>query len=148
MLSGGEVNHRIDAGNEVGTEIVVARRSELHVNGHRDIGALEDLRAVDTTKLLMIDTMLLPEMNSGRDAQREMIVQAEVTKHANRKARTVVVNLRIPLFARLWVDVAVVLQLYILHVQPQEKAIVESPLVDIRAILHLPLLCRKAQGEE
>ena len=77
-----------------------------------------------------------------------MIVQAKVTKYANREARTVVINLRIPLFASIRVDEAVILQLDVLHVQPQEKAIVEAPLVDIRAILYLSLLCCKTQGEE
>ena len=65
MFAGSEVNHRIDTSNEIGTEVVVARRCELQVNRHGDISALEDLRAVYTTKLLVIDTMLLTKVDGG-----------------------------------------------------------------------------------
>ena len=65
VFAGGEVNHRIDTSNEIGTEVVVARRCKLQVNRHGDISAFEDLCTVYTTKLLVIDTMLLTKMNSG-----------------------------------------------------------------------------------
>ena len=76
-----------------------------------------------------------------------MIVQAEVSQNANRESWTVVVNLCIPLLPILWIDVAVVLQLYVLNMKSKEEAIVESPLVDIWAVLYFPLLCCQAQGE-
>lgn len=148
MLAGGKVHHRIYAGNEVGTEVIVSRGSKLQVDGHRDISALEDLRAVGSAPLLMIDTMLLPEVDCGREAKRKVFVQAEVAKDTYREARAVAVNLCIPLLASLWVDVAVVLQLHILHVQAKQEAIMKLPLVDIRAVLHLSLLCREAQGKD
>ena len=67
MLAGSEVNHRIDACNEIGTEIVIARCRELQVNRHGNIGALENLGAICAAKLLVIDTMLLAKVNGGQD---------------------------------------------------------------------------------
>lgn len=69
MLAGCEVNHRVETCYKIGSEVVVARCSELHVNRHGNISTLEDLRAVNTSSLLMIDTMLLAEVNGGRDTQ-------------------------------------------------------------------------------
>ena len=147
VLASREVDHRIDTSNEVGAEIVIAWRSELHVNRHRDIGALEHLRRLLASYLLMIDGMFLSEVDTRRKTQGEVVVQAKVAKHANRKARAEVVNLRIPLLARLRVDVAIVLQLHVLQVHTQEEAIVEASLVDVRAILHPAFLCYGTQGK-
>lgn len=144
VLAGCEIDHRVDAGNEVGTEVVVAWSCELHINGHGDVGALERLRTVGSAALLVIDGMFLSEVDCRQHTQREMIVQAKVAKHTHRETRAVVVNLGIPLLARLGVDVAVVLQLNVLHVEAKMEAIVETPLVDVGAVLHLGFLCKKA----
>lgn len=148
MFAGSEVNHRVDTSDEIGTEVVVAWCCELQVNRHGDISALEDLCTVYTTKLLVIDGMLLTKVDGGRNTQREVIVQAKVTKYAHRKAWAVVVNLRIPLFSCLRVYVAVILQLDVLHMKTKEEAIMKAPLVDIWAVLYLTLLCSKAQDED
>ena len=148
VLAGCEVHHRIEAGYEIGAEVVVARRGELHVDGYGDVSALEHLRTVGTALLLVIDGMLLPEMDGRRQAQRHVLVQPQVSKHAHRETRAEIVNLGVPLLARLGVDVAVVLHFHVLHVQAKKKAIVESPLVDVRAVLHLALLRRKSQGKD
>ena len=147
VLAGCEVDHRIDACDDVRAEVIVARRSELQVERHRNVCALEDLCTVCPTLLLVIDGVLLSEMDCWRKAERQVLVDLEGTKHTDRKAWAVVVYLCIPLLARCRVDVAIVLQLDVLHVQAQEEAIMKPPLVDIRAILHLALLCHKAQGE-
>lgn len=148
VLASRKVNHRIDTRQDVGTEIVVTWSCHLKVDRNSDIGTLEDLRPLFARPLLMIDSMLLPEVDSGRKEQRQMVVQAIGAKHTNREAWAVVVNLRIPLLARLRVDVAIILQLHILHMEAQEEAIVEAPLVDIRAVLYLARLCQKDQGKE
>ena len=148
VFAGREVHHRIDAGYEVRAEVVVARGGELQVDGYGDVGALEDLRTVGTAFLLVIDSMLLPEVNRGRKAKGQVIVQPKGSQHADREAGAVVVNLGIPLLARLGVDISVVLQLDVLHVESEQEAIVKLPLVDVRAVLHLALLCRKAQGKD
>ena len=77
-----------------------------------------------------------------------MVVQPELSEHAHREAGAVVVDLSIPLFAGLRVDVSVVLQFDVLHMQAQQEAIVKFPLVDVRAVLHLTLLCCEAKGKE
>ena len=148
VLACGEVDHRIDAGYEVRAEVVVARCGKLQVDGHGDIGALEDLRAVGSALLLVVDGMLLPEVNGRRQTQGQVFVQPQVADDAHREARAVVVDFGIPLLARLGVDVAVVLQLEVLHVQSQQETVMQPPLVDVRAVLHLTLLCCQAQGEK
>ena len=148
VLAGCEVHHRIDAGYEIGAKVVVARRSKLQVNGNRDVGALEDLSAVGSALLLVVDGMLLSEMDGRRKAQGQVFVQAEVAQHAYGEARTVVVYLRIPLFTRLRVDVAIVLELEVLHMKTKQEPIVKLPLVDVRAVLHPLLLCCQAQSKE
>lgn len=124
MLACSKIHRRADTSNEIGTEVIVARCGKLQVNRERDIGTLEHLRAVGTTPLLMIDSMLLSEMYSRRKAQGKMIVQAEITKHTYREPRAVVIYLGIPLFARLRVNVAIVLQLEILQMKAKEETIV------------------------
>ena len=104
--------------------------------------------AVCSASLFVINAMLLAEMNGRRNSKREVFVQFEVAKHTNRKARTIVVYLGIPLLASLGIDISVVLQLDILYVKSKQKAIVEPSLVDVRAILHLSLLCRETQDED
>ena len=147
MLADSKVDHGIDAGNEIGAEVVVSRSGKLHVDRHRDVGALEHLRTVRTASLLVIDRVLLPEVDAGQQTQREILVQAKVAKHTNRKPGAVVVNLSIPLLARLGVDEPIVLQLDVLHVKAKKEAIVKLPLVDVRAVLHLRLLRCQAQGK-
>ena len=76
-----------------------------------------------------------------------MVRQPQLAQHAYREAWVIVVHVAVPLLARLRVDVSVVTQLQILHVEPEEEPIVQSPLIQIGAVLHLALLCHKAQGE-
>ena len=141
VLAGGEIDHGIDAADEVRAEVIVARRGKLHVDGHGDESVLEDLGGLVAAHLFVIDAMLLSEVDGGGKAKGEVGVHAEFAEHANREARAEVVYLCIPLLAGLRVDVAVVLQLHVLHVQAQEEAVVEEPLVDVRAVLHLSFLC-------
>ena len=91
--------------------------------------------------------MFLTEMNRGRSAKRQVFVQFEFAQHTHRKARTVVVNLSIPLLSRLRVYVSVILNLYVLHMQTKQEAIMKPPLIYIRAVLHFAFLCQKTQGK-
>ena len=147
MLSGSKVNHWIKSSNEIWPEIIESRCSKLHVERHGNIRTLEHLSAVGTGSLFVIDSVFLPEMNRRRKTEREVFVQAKGTNHTYREARAIVIDFRVPLFAGIRVDEAIVLQLDVLHVQAKEEAIMQLPLVDVRAVLHLALLSREAKNK-
>lgn len=148
VLACGKVNHGIDTGYDIGTEIVVARSSHLEVDGHGDVGALDDLRGIDTAVLLVEDGMLLTEMNGGRHTQREVVVESPLAEHTYGEAGAVVVDLGVPLLTTGRIDEAIVAQFEVLQVHAKEEAIVKLPLVDVRAVLYLALLGCQAEGKD
>ena len=82
--------------------------------------------------------MLLPEMHRGAQAERKMVGEPHLAQHAHAESRIIVVNIGIPLFARLGIDITIVPEFHILNVQPEQKAVMETPLVDIRPVLQFP----------
>ena len=97
VLAGGEVDGGRYADGRIGTEIVVARRSYLEVNGNSEIGRFEVLRRVAPRDLFMEHGVLLPEMNGRLQAQAKGLVKTQFAEHTHGEAGLVVVDLGVPL---------------------------------------------------
>lgn len=140
VLACGEVDAWGYAGHEIGTEIVVARRSKLQVEGKGYLCALDDRCGVATAYLLMKPSTLLAKVKGGGETQGEVLVETQFGQHAYVEARAIVVDVAVPLLAGLGIDMAIVGELNILHMEAQEKTIVKVTHVEVGAVHHTTLL--------
>lgn len=65
-----------------------------------------------------------------------MLVQFHFCQHTHVKSRTVIINVCVPSFTRLRVNIAIVGHLQVLHLHAELKTIVQKTLVNVRAILN------------
>lgn len=148
VLAGGEVYAGRGAEADVGPEVVVAGRCHLQQQGQRDVGGFDVLCGIATAELLMEDDMLLTKMQGGLQTQTKSLVQTQLAHDTHGEARLEVIDLGEPLLAGGGVDVAVVGQLHVHHVQADEEAIVQEAVIQIRTVLDTGLLrCGRQHGE-
>lgn len=140
VLACGKVDAWGYAGHEIGTEIVVARRCKLQVEGKGYLCALDDCSGVATAYLLMKPSTLLAKVKGGGETQGEVLVETQFGQHTYVEARAIVVDVAVPLLAGLGIDMAVVGELEVLHMEAQEKTIVKVTHVEVGAVHHTTLL--------
>ncbi len=143
VLAHGEVKCRCHTGDDIRTEIVVARCCNLKPNRHGEASGFHALCAVASRDLLMKEHTSLSEVDGGLDAQAKGAVEAYLTQHTHSEAWLVAIDVGVPLLSAGWVHIAVILELYIHHIHADEEAIVEEAAIQIGAVLNDGFLCCK-----
>lgn len=135
-----EVECRCDTCHHVGAVIVESFSCELHIDGNRDVGRFDGLKLLFTVGFVAECEVLRAKMQSGDDAQPQMLGQIELTQNSYGETWLITGRFGKPLVA-VFVDIAILLQLNVLQVHASQKAVVELALVNVGTVHHLPLLC-------
>jgi hypothetical protein len=75
-----------------------------------------------------------------------VLCKIQFGKHSDFESRIVFGNLGIPTFA-VFGYAGIVCKFEVLLLYSYQKSVVQSPLVDVRSVLHTPLLCVQGRAE-